>query len=219
MTPGADAMTFNEPHVAKQMAALSAMNQARISQNSRPMPSPLQASGGTSSGSYLGAITSPSNFPSNSHDLLNGHANFPMSNNFGISQTSASTPNASFLDPSMSRPPPSKDQQLRARELQFLQTWANFFAKNGSPLPPALTGLTFPHYDASASPWSVVDPGSEVGYFKIAGKDVSIFKLWATVLQAGGSAQVSREVSFIRCTLIHSNRWKAPNPGLLSSMP
>ncbi|KAF9532075.1 hypothetical protein CPB83DRAFT_848300 [Crepidotus variabilis] len=202
---GVDPLSFNDdPHVAKQMAALNAMNQARMSQSSRPAPSPLSASGGTSSGSYLGSITNSHNFPSNGHDLLNvsaspnGHANFSMSNNFGLPQNPSSASNGSFLDPTsmsqgtMSRPQVMKDhnQQLKARETGLLQGLANYWAKNGTPLPPALSGMSFPNYDASTSPWSFIDPGSEIGHFKIASRDIAIFKLWATVIQAGGSAQI-----------------------------
>ncbi|KAG2023320.1 hypothetical protein CC2G_000985 [Coprinopsis cinerea AmutBmut pab1-1] len=84
----------------------------------------------------------------------------------------------------MSNPPNSRVSQQRQHG--FLQGLHNLMAIRGMPLPPALTGIPVPNYDHSTSPWSAIEPGSEVGTFKVAGKDVNLFRLWGTVFQNGG---------------------------------
>jgi len=79
---------------------------------------------------------------------------------------------------------------LKLREMNFLQGLANTFAKRGNPLPPGLTGVSFPNYDPNTSQFSVIEPGSEVGTFRLAGKDVNIFKFWGLALQQGGGQAV-----------------------------
>ncbi|CAA7266582.1 unnamed protein product [Cyclocybe aegerita] len=202
MGPGPGALDsssfFDSPQAAKQMAALAVANQARLgiaSQNTR-LP-PQTPPGGTSSGSYLGAINSH-NFPQGSHDLLNssanGHANFQMNSNYGIPQRPGSAANSSFLDPTMAQPNIPRNQpppnSLKHRQQGFLTGLANVFAKRGQPLPPSLTGIASPNYDPTTSPWSLIE-SSEVGTFKLAGKDVNLFKLWGLVFQQGGGAAVT----------------------------
>lgn len=184
---------IDSPQVAKQMATLAAANQARISQNSRPTPSPLSV--GTNSGPFLGSGVNSPSYPSGSHDLLsnsaNGHGNFPLSNSFGLPQNPSVPPSASFLDPTMSqsnmsRSVPTMKETLKIRETNFLQSLATNFAKRGHPLPPSLTGLALPGFDPNNTQWAFIEPGSEVGHFRLASKDVSIFKLWGMVMQQGG---------------------------------
>ncbi|KDR85141.1 hypothetical protein GALMADRAFT_233788 [Galerina marginata CBS 339.88] len=200
-TSNMDSPSFllDSPQVAKQMAALTAANQARIAQNTRMPPSSLQTPGGTSSGPYLGGINSHS-YPPGSHELLsssaNGHANFQMpNNNYGLPQTPNSATNASFLDPSMSQPNPSRNQpptsSLKQRQHGFLQGLAGLMAKKGTPLPPSLTGIPSLNYDPNNSPWSIIESSTEVGSFRLAGKDVDLFKLWGLVFQSGGGPAVN----------------------------
>jgi len=115
--------------------------------------------------------------------------------NFGIPQTPTSA-SASFLDASMSQPNASRPQAmnnpLRTRELGFLNGIASVFAKRGTPLPPALTGVPSPLYDPNHSPWSTIEVGSDIGFFKLAGKEVNLFKLWGLVFQHGGGQSVSQ---------------------------
>jgi SWI/SNF chromatin-remodeling complex subunit SWI1 len=83
----------------------------------------------------------------------------------------------------------SKDP-LKQREQSFLQGLATSFAKRGHPLPPTLTGINFPNYDPTTTSWSVIEPGSEVGTFKLVGKDVNLFKFWGLAIQQGGGQAV-----------------------------
>jgi SWI/SNF chromatin-remodeling complex subunit SWI1 len=182
---------IDSPQVSKQMATLAAANQARMSQNSRPTPSPLSV--GTNSGTFVGSNSH--SYPSGSHDLLsnsaNGHATFPISNNFGLPQNPSVPPSASFLDPAMSQPNvprsvPGMKDTLKIREQNFMQSLASTFAKRGQPLPHFLTGLSVPGFDPNNTQWAFIEPGSEVGHFRLANKDVNIFKLWGMVMQQGG---------------------------------
>ena len=81
-------------------------------------------------------------------------------------------------------------RNMQQREQGFLQGLHNLMAKRNAPLPPALTGVPVPNYDHSTSPWTAIEPGSEVGSFKLAGKDVNLFKLWGLVFSHGGGQAV-----------------------------
>lgn len=181
---------------AKQMAALSAANQARIA-NSRAPSAPVPL-GGTSSGSYLGGINSSNTAVP--HDILSGpmsgSTNFQMSNNHVMSSP-ANTGVMPLLDPSMSQSTSATRNQmqptasLRQRQHGFLNGLANVMAKRNTPLPPALTGIPTPNYDPNTTVWKMIEPSpTEVGSFRLAGKDVDLFKLWGLVLQHGGGAAV-----------------------------
>jgi SWI/SNF chromatin-remodeling complex subunit SWI1 len=175
---------------AKQMAALTAASQARIA-NSRPAPL-LNSSSGTNSAPFLGG-TASTNYPAANHDPLSGsstaHAAFQMQNNH--------TPNsAAFLDPSMSQPnlaprsQPQSSTPLKQRQQGFLNGVAHVMAKQrNNPLPPALTGIPTPSYDPNTSPFKALEC-SEVGSFRLAGKDIELFKLWGVVFQSGGGPAV-----------------------------
>ena len=63
-------------------------------------------------------------------------------------------------------------------------------SKRNTPLPPALTGVPIPDYDHTNSPWKLIEPSSEVGSFRLAGKDVNLFKLWGLVQHNGGGHAV-----------------------------
>ena len=180
---------LDSPQVAKQMAALTAANQARISQNTR---STLPTTG---SGPYLGAINSHT-FPPGGHDLMsnaNPHSNFQVpNNNFGLPLTPNSVPNAAFPDPAMSqfRNQPSGSSSLKQRQQGFLQGLAGLMAKRNTPLPPSLTGIPYSNYDPSNTLWSIIEPSPEIGSFRLAGRDVDLFKLWGLVFQQGGGHTV-----------------------------
>lgn len=183
-----------DPSQAKQMAALTAANHARIAANSRPPPS-MHAGGGTSSGSYLGGIT-PAGYSSSKQDLssasVNGHANFQLPNGHGAPQTPNSAVNTSFLDPPMSQPS-AQAASLKQRQHSFLTGLANVMTKRNTPLPPTLTGIPCNNYDPNTSPWSYIEPSPEIGSFRLANQDVNLFKLWGLVMQHGGAQAV-------RCT-------------------
>ncbi|RDB28970.1 SWI/SNF chromatin-remodeling complex subunit sol1 [Hypsizygus marmoreus] len=176
---------------AKQMAALSAASQARIA-NSRPTPL-LNPPGGTNSAPFLGGITAPS-YPAANYDPSSGssatHATFQAPN--AQSLPSSSNP-ASFLDPSMAHQTRNTPQNttLKQRQQGFLNGLANVMASRGTPLPPAITGVPAPNYDPNTSQWKSLEPSSEVGFFRLAGKDINLFKLWGSVFQSGGGHAVS----------------------------
>jgi SWI/SNF chromatin-remodeling complex subunit SWI1 len=182
-------VNIDSPQVAKQMAALTAANQTRISQNTR---NTLPTAG---SGPYLGAINSHT-YPSGGHDLMsnaNPHSNFQVpNNNYGLPLTPNSVPNAPFPDPTMSqsRNQPSGASSLKQRQQGFLQGLANLMAKRNTPLPPSLTGIPYSNYDPSNTLWSIIEPSPEIGSFRLAGRDVDLFKLWGLVFQQGGGHTV-----------------------------
>lgn len=175
---------------AKQMAALNAAGQARMATNSRG-----PSSSGTNSGAYLGGMNSAT-YPTANHDLMN--ANFQIPNNHPMASASNSVVNTSFLDPTMAQPnaaptPAQAAMQLRQRQQVFLSGLANVMAKRNTPLPPALTGVAVPNYDPTNSPWKAVEPSSEMGAFRLAGKDVNLFKLWGLVQYHGGGHAITNK--------------------------
>ena len=181
---------IDPPQVAKQMAALTAANQTRISQNTR---NSLPTAG---SGPYLGAINSHT-YPSGGLDLMsnnpNPHSNFQVpNNNYGLPLTPNAVSNAAFPDPAMSqsRNQPSSASSLKQRQQGFLQGLANLMAKRSTPLPPSLTGIPYSNYDPSNTLWSIIEPSPEIGSFRLAGRDVDLFKLWGLVFQQGGGHTV-----------------------------
>jgi len=185
---------LDSSQVAKQMAALTAANQSRISQNTR---STLPTPGGINSGPYLGASNSHT-YPSGGHDLMsnaNSHLNFQVpNNNYGL-QTPNSVANTSFPDPAMSQANQSRNQasgssSLKQRQQGFLQGLAGLMAKRNTPLPPSLTGIPYSNYDPNNTLWSIIEPSSEIGSFRLAGRDVDLFKLWGLVFQQGGGHMV-----------------------------
>ncbi|TFK41003.1 hypothetical protein BDQ12DRAFT_703844 [Crucibulum laeve] len=192
--PSSQYFNLDPSQAAKQMAALSAASQARIAANSRAPSIPLPPGSGTSSGPYLGGINSSSYPPGNNNDLLassaNGHANFQMQNTHSIPPT----PNpalTSFMDSPMSQSNPARSSaqgptSLKQRQQGFLHGLANVMLKRGTPLPSFLTGVGSTNQDASNPTWSMIEPSSEVGGFRLAGKDVDLFKLWGLVVQHGG---------------------------------
>ncbi|KAK0465423.1 uncharacterized protein EV420DRAFT_958602 [Desarmillaria tabescens] len=186
---GFDPSFFNldASQAAKQMAALSAASNARMA-NSRS----ASVVGGTSSGSYLGGITSGMH-STVSHDQsasAGGHPNFQMPN----SQPPNSA-NAPFLDPTMSNPAAPRSApssaQYRQRHQGFLAGLANIMAKRNTPLPPALTGIPTPNYDPNTSQFKMIEPSqTEIGCFRLAGRDIDLFKLWGLTIQQGGGSVI-----------------------------
>lgn len=147
------------------MAALSAASQVRML-NTRQ-------SSGTSSG----------------QSIPDGH-NIQMPNHFGP----PSATNPSFLDPSMSQGTPTRPGQASAslapRRQGFLNGLASIMFKRNTPLPPALTGVPAPNFDPNTTQFKFIEPSSEIGGFRLAGKDIDLFKLWGMVFQQGGCAVV-----------------------------
>ncbi|GLB36297.1 putative ARID/BRIGHT DNA binding domain [Lyophyllum shimeji] len=175
---------------AKQMAALSAASQARIA-NTRPTPL-LNPPSGTNSAPFLGGINTP-NYPAVNYDALPGsstqHATFQIPSNLPSSNSS------SFLDPMSHQgartAPQPNSTTLKQRQQGFLNGLANIMASMGTPLPPAITGVHTPGYDPNTSKWKNLEPSSEIGFIRVAGKDINLFKLWGSVFQSGGGHAIT----------------------------
>ncbi|KAJ7042444.1 hypothetical protein C8F04DRAFT_1075940 [Mycena alexandri] len=165
---------------AKQMAAINAANAKRMSS--------LVGGPGTTSGPYLGGI----NLNPPPHDPAAGHPSFsPQGPNPGM--------NASFLDPmahpnAAARNPsnPAQVGSIKQRQAGFLNGLARIMVSRNTPLPPSLTGMETPSYDPASTHWKVLEP-VEVGVFRLAGREIDLFKLWGLVFQNGGGAALSRD--------------------------
>lgn len=97
----------------------------------------------------------------------------------------------------MARPNPQNNvlNAYKQRQAQFLHSLAVCHNGRGAPLPPALTGVPYPpNYDPHNSPWKALQLTGDVGVFRLAGRDIELFKLWNTVLSAGGGAKVGRNL-------------------------
>ncbi len=166
--------------------------------------------GGTSSGSYLGGITSGMH-STVSHDQpvsAGGHSNFQMPN----SQPPNSA-NAPFLDPTMSNPAAPRSgpssAQYRQRHQGFLAGLANIMAKRNTPLPPALTGIPTPNYDPNTSQFKMIEPSpTETGCFRLAGRDIDLFKLWGLTIQQGGGSVVCPRADVPPPQYLSATDWK-----------
>lgn len=141
----------------------------------------------------------PGNYPAGGFDSMSGsisgQASFQMPIVHGSPPLNSALP--SFLDPSMSqsnsgvRNAAQNGSSLKQRQQGFLNGLASVMAKRGTPLPPALTGIPVPHYDPNNTPWKIIEPSTtELGSFRLAGKDINLFKLWGLVFQQGGGAAV-----------------------------
>ena len=78
---------------------------------------------------------------------------------------------------------------VKQRQQQFLVKLAKLMEDRKTPLPPFMTGVST-QYDPTR--WKNVEPATEVGGFKLAGRDIDIHKLWTIVLQLGGSAKLTQ---------------------------
>jgi SWI/SNF chromatin-remodeling complex subunit SWI1 len=100
-----------------------------------------------------------------------------------------SQPNVANRQPT-NAPPSQASQAAMLRRRGFLSGLATLMARRGTPLPPTLTGVAS-DFDPNNTPWSGIEPSPTfVGAFRLAGKDVDLFKLWWQVVQAGGGAKV-----------------------------
>ncbi|KAI0094715.1 hypothetical protein BDY19DRAFT_914190 [Irpex rosettiformis] len=92
---------------------------------------------------------------------------------------------------------PQQPQQtpIQQRKRSFLHGLANVMLQRGVPLPSHLTGIPYPSsFDPASSPWRTLDiSSSDLGIVRLASRDVDLFKLWAFVQQAGGSAKINEQ--------------------------
>lgn len=195
--------SFNlDPNAAaKQMAALNVVNMQRQLTNAYPrlpVSSPSQVTlGGTTPGSFLG-ISSPYH---QSNPLQPAIMDAPATMQFPPHSAIQPAfhglqPNPTQLEPSIpssnvpSRQPPNA-ALIKHKQRGFLNSLANVHLNKGAPLPPTLTGVPYPpNYDPASSPWKNLECSSELGAFRLAGKDVDLFKLWGVVCQLGGGQKV-----------------------------
>jgi SWI/SNF chromatin-remodeling complex subunit SWI1 len=80
-------------------------------------------------------------------------------------------------------------QVLKSRREEFLKYVAGLMNARQTPLPLSITGIPSA-YDPATSPWKSIEPMADPGGFRLAGKDVDLFKLWQLVLSQGGHAKV-----------------------------
>ncbi|KAG8219929.1 hypothetical protein J3R82DRAFT_927 [Butyriboletus roseoflavus] len=204
--------TFTEPlfnldsnAAAKQMAALNVVNMQRQLTNAYPRPpapSPSQIPlGGTTPASFLGGISSPYN-PSGSFQpaILDAPAAMQFSPHSTLQPAFLPVhtlqPNPPSLEPSSNVPPrhPPNVAMIRNKQRNFLVGLANVHLNRGTPLPSALTTVPCPpNYDLASSQWKNLECSPEVGAFRLAGKDVDLFKLWGIVWQLGGGQKVTQQ--------------------------
>lgn len=80
---------------------------------------------------------------------------------------------------------------IKHKQRSFLFGLSNVHLTRGTPLPPALTSVPYPsNYDPASSQWKSLECSTEVGAFRLAGKDVDLFKLWGIVSHFGGGQKV-----------------------------
>lgn len=199
---------------SKQLAALTAAGNVRRAT--------LSQSGGTSGG-FIGGMASPQHgFGPTSSALGHGLPGqlHQAHNSAVVGLPSASTPfnMSSQSDPSLlhrqNMNPMMSSQNMNAqsykmRQQSFLGGVARIMFNRNTPLPPSITGVQVP-FDPATSPWKGLEPASEPGGFKLAGKDVDLFRLWNLVFQAGGSNKIQQQ-----------NAWSSllPHLGLPDVLP
>lgn len=81
---------------------------------------------------------------------------------------------------------------VQRQRVGFLQGISHFMSRAGNPLPPNITGVHVPNYDPNTSPWKLLEPGTELGTFRLSGKNIDIFKLFNVVFSNGGSSKVRK---------------------------
>ncbi|TDL17462.1 hypothetical protein BD410DRAFT_843612 [Rickenella mellea] len=178
-------LSFASPDVfdaAKQMPALNGDGVARRASHTQGI-----------SGTFLGGL------PSNPH-----HPAQPTEDhNIAISKLQERNPTPSGPSPALSSDPslpqrqgimvPPVSQQNysvhKQRQQNFLIELASIMSTRNMPLPPSITGVQST-FEQISSHWNNVEPAEEIGGFKLAGKEVYLFKLWALVFQFGGSAKL-----------------------------
>ena len=122
----------------------------------------------------------------------------PFPGNTGPSRPGTSSgpqQQAGSFHPSVPPPqPPGPNMQSRSNPArqQFLKMLNDMMISSGHPLPPSLTGIENPTFDATKSRFGAMDIPSE-GCIRLAGKTVDLQELFSTAVQRlGGSAKVGR---------------------------
>nr|VWO96783.1 ARID domain-containing protein [Ganoderma boninense] len=197
---GGSALPFHlDPSTAKQMAALQATSLAKAANRSAP--------GGTSAAYFGGMSTNQSNSLSAPHD---SHPFAPL-------------PDLQAPNPHMNPPQPPQQptnaamqqEYAKQRKRSWLTGLANLMAQRGMPLPPQLTGVPFPpNYDPANMPWKSLEVSStDLGFIRLAGKDIDLYRLWGLVTGNGGGQAVTQKGLWqsVRQTLDLPETMSSPN--------
>ncbi len=83
-------------------------------------------------------------------------------------------------------------EYTKQRKRSWLNGLANLMAQRGMPLPPQLTGVPFPpNYDPANMPWKSLEVSpTDLGFIRLAGKDIDLYRLWGLVTGNGGGQLV-----------------------------
>ena len=87
----------------------------------------------------------------------------------------------------------------KSRKRSWLMGLATLMTQRNTPLPPQLTGVALPpNFNAAEMPWKSLEVSPvDLGFIRLAGKDVDLFRLWGIVANMGGGAQVRLPISAI----------------------
>lgn len=173
----ASPFTALDPNIAKQMAALSQYSLARNAASGRPPSGALSAQMPPAANGlgFSGQLTA---------------TNDPISASAISADPTASHPPSADMQ---ARPGSNTVDPLKQRQRNFYSSLAQLMTTRGTPLPPGIVGFPWPQgYDPASSPFKVIEQGSEPGFFRLAGKDVNLFKLWTTIMAAGGANKISQ---------------------------
>jgi SWI/SNF chromatin-remodeling complex subunit SWI1 len=154
--------------------------------------------------------------PINGSHEVNSFGVSPALPNFQAPNTAAMTQQGNFSLNDSNMASPNRQQPaaatLKQRQRNFLNGLTSVMSAKGTPLPPALTGIPNQQYDPNNSPWKALEPSpTEVGAFRLAGKDVDLFRLWGLVFQAGGHAKVCFDLPLLLLPFLMPDNISSPN--------
>ena len=162
---------------AKQMAALNAAGKAR-----RATHGPSDDK--TQSPNVSFATISNYQPPSGSTSMSHPQSSFPIT-------ATPMNPQQQQQQQQQQGPQQVHQPSMQQRNRQgFLHGLATFMSHRNTPLPSSITGFPIPTYDHNNSIWKALEPGTELGAFKLCGKSIDLYRLFNTILQAGGSSKV-----------------------------
>ncbi|EJD54129.1 hypothetical protein AURDEDRAFT_96670 [Auricularia subglabra TFB-10046 SS5] len=103
---------------------------------------------------------------------------------------------------------------LRERQQGFFKFLVGVMNARGQALPPFLVAHVQQNlqYDPNNSSFSWFEPGSYPGAFKVADKDVDVFRLWTLVTNAGGSQKITAENAWTKAAHLLELPLQLPQP-------
>lgn len=101
-----------------------------------------------------------------------------------------------------------QQEYAKQRKRSWLTGLANLMAQRGTPLPPQLTGVPFPpNYDPANMPWKSLEVSpTDLGFIRLAGTDIDLYKLWGLVTGNGGGQLVRIHVCVLHSWLFSAAR-------------